>query len=356
MKRHVGMIVLALGVVVVLLLTTVAYQVDELSDIVLVKTFERITDVKVGSQSGQAGLHFKYPYPFQRIVRYDQRAQVLESPIAQMSTKDLYNVLPGMFCSWRIANPRNFNKWLEEMPRAVELLRNQLNSSTKDVFSQYWMSQVINTDPKGMVLDKIESQIRDQMQAAVGQYGVEIIKVGVKSITLPTETTKVAIEVQKEERNTEARALEAVGASEAEAIRARANTAHDIILSFADRKAAEIRSRGMEQAAEHYKKFREKPELAMFLRTLESLEAELQRHSIILLDSSVLPGVKWLQTNKPDVADLTARAEPKKAEPAKTEPAKAEPKKDDKKDAPKDDPLREASKKPSTQPATAGAR
>ncbi len=339
MREHLGKIVLAFGVVIVLLLATVAYKVDELSDIVLVKTFNKITRVHVGSQSDQAGLHFKWPYPFQRIVRYDMRAQLLEAAIKETNTVDKYNVLVSMFCSWRIADPEAFHQRMVETEKAVDYIRQQLLAAGGTAISEQSMSALINTDPQKMKLREIEDRTRSLMQQAMRMdqaehnTGIEIIRVGIKSISLPGEISTQVINMQKEERNAEAKALEAAGQSEAEAIRARAKTARETILSFADRKAAEIRSRGMQQAAEIYKKFRQEPELAMFLRTLESLQSELQKHAIILLDASVLPSVGWLQTNRPRMADMKMDLAPApQGQPAKVqEPKTPPPAKDDKK-------------------------
>ena len=61
MKRHIGIIVLALLVFVVLLIITVTYVVDETKDIVLITTFGKITQVVDGRED--PGLHFKLPWP-----------------------------------------------------------------------------------------------------------------------------------------------------------------------------------------------------------------------------------------------------------------------------------------------------
>ena len=68
MVKHIGIISVAVLVVVVLLLSTVAFTVDS-TDIVLVKTFGRVTRVYNGGEPGRAGLKFKLPFLFESIVR-----------------------------------------------------------------------------------------------------------------------------------------------------------------------------------------------------------------------------------------------------------------------------------------------
>lgn len=364
MKEHLGKIVLALGVVIVLLVSTVAFEVDQLTDIVLVKTFDEVTAVHMGSQPEQAGLHFKWPYPFQRIVRYDMRAQLVEAATSEQITQDKSNVLVGLFCSWRISDPRTFNKSLVEMDKASKMLRDRLPAFGGAAISHHDMNQLINTDPARMQLAQVEEETRKDLQESVRDYGIEIVRVGVKSVSLVGESVKSVIEAQKAEREAEAKDLESAGQSAAKTISARAKTAREIILSFADRKAAEIRSRGMEQAAEIYKQFGQQPELAMFLRTLESLQAELQKHSVILLDSSVLPGVGWLKTNRPQMADMTvdisgrnapqpAKAEDKQAQPPAAKPPVDKPVRvgEEKKAESKPAPSKDDKKAPATRPA-----
>ena len=76
MKKHMGLIAIALIIVAALLACTVFYRVDELKDVALVKTFGKVTRVLRGSE--HAGLHFKWPWPIQSLVRYDSRTRIFE--------------------------------------------------------------------------------------------------------------------------------------------------------------------------------------------------------------------------------------------------------------------------------------
>ena len=68
MKKHLGMFVLALLVAAVLLTGTVGYKVD-ITEYALVKTFGKTTSAVDGRT--EAGLKFKWPWPIQKLVRYD---------------------------------------------------------------------------------------------------------------------------------------------------------------------------------------------------------------------------------------------------------------------------------------------
>ena len=86
--RRVGMILVAILVVVILLVSTVAFTVPS-TEIVLVKTFGKTTSVYDGNVGEQAGLKFKWPYPIQRVVRYDARTFVFESPHAVVDRRSV---------------------------------------------------------------------------------------------------------------------------------------------------------------------------------------------------------------------------------------------------------------------------
>ena len=98
MKKHLGILVLAVLIVAGLLVYTVTYQVDELRDIVLIETFGKVTGQSVG-RLGQAGLKCKWPWPIQKVTRYDSRAFVFEDTDEEAATKDKQNLLVTMYCA-----------------------------------------------------------------------------------------------------------------------------------------------------------------------------------------------------------------------------------------------------------------
>jgi membrane protease subunit HflC len=294
MKTHYGMFLLALLVVALLLVSTVAYQVD-FTDYALIKTFGQTTAQIDGNQ--QAGLKFKWPWPVQRLVRYDARTVVFEDTASEVATRDKQNLLVTMYCAWRIADPALFNQTITTVASAQDRLRDLVRSAKKDVVGRHNMEDLINTDPAKMQIPQIEEQILQAVrQQAMDNYGVEVVRVGIKSLGLPKEVTAVVIEAMKEERQRDVRKFEAAGEAQATAIRERAKAASGQILAFANRKAAEIRSEGDRAAATYYKEFARNERFSMFLRSLESLKTELESKAVILLDGSELPAVEFFRT------------------------------------------------------------
>ena len=294
MRSHKGMFALALGVVALLLISTVAYTVD-FTEFALIKTFGQTTARIDGRQ--QAGLKFKWPWPIQRLVRYDARIALFEDTATEVATSDKQNLLVTMYCAWRIADPDLFNRTITTEAAGQERLRDLMRAAKKDVVGRHRMEDLINTDPAKMQIPAIEEEVLQAVRdPARTTYGVEVVRVGIKSLGLPKEVTAAVIEAMKEERQRDVRKFEAAGEAQATAIRERAKAASGQILAFANRKAAEIRSEGDRAAATYYKEFARNEPFSMFLRSLESLKAELAAKSVILLDGSEIPAVEFFRT------------------------------------------------------------
>lgn len=294
MKRHKGMIVLVLLVLAVLLGSTVTYVVDETKDIVLIDRLGKIDRVVFGKDD--PGLHFKWPYPFERTIRFDSRKQVFNDSFSQLQIGGKTNITMSLFCTWNIDDARKYYVQNKRGTEPTTILRPLLSSQMKSVLGSYKMEQLVNTDPDVMKLDEIEAKVREGVQAqAMKTYGISIGEVGIRSLGLPETVSQAVIAAMIAEREKEIKRLQANGQATADAIVSRAQAARETILEFARRKAGDIRTQGQTQAAEYYAEFKEYPEFAMFLRSIESLKKQLQDRSVFLLDGETLPILRWLR-------------------------------------------------------------
>lgn len=297
MKKHMVMFALALMVMGVLLTATITYRVDEMRDVCLIKTFGRTSAEIRGSQPGMAGLKFKWPWPIQKLVRYDARTQIFEDTYETTQTQDSWNVIVTVYCAWRIKDAAKFHAQIEYVDEARDRIRTILRSSKKEAIGLRNMEDFVNTDPNMMLIARIEQDILVPVrEEADKRYGVEIVSIGIKSIGLAEEVTTGVIDAMKEERQRDVKRYESAGDAQADAIIARAESARDRIISFAQLKASEIRNKGRLAAAKYYKEYQKNPELSMFLRSLESLKKELASKTTIILDGSRIPGVKFFRT------------------------------------------------------------
>ena len=318
MKKHIGVLALAVIVVGSLAVYTFAYQVDEQKDIVLIETFGRVTREIVGRDD--PGLRFKWPWPIEKVIRYDGRVSVFEDTGDEANTKDKQNLLMTVYCAWRIAEPGVFHRRIkiddpdEKMTQVEDRIRKLVRSAKKDVMGERNMADFINTNPDLMKLVEIEGDILTRVRAqARADYGVEIVRVGIRGLGLPEEVTKKVIDAMKAERQRDVSSFEQEGEAMAKAIVQRAESDRKQILAFADRKANEIRSEGDQAAARYYKKFAN-AEFSIFLRKLESLKVELADKTVFLLDGSALPHIRWFKDG-PSVKRTEPKNGPKPVAP-----------------------------------------
>ncbi len=303
MKKHIGMVVLAVLVVVCMMLSTVAFLVEEPNELVVVTRFGQTVRVFSGRDPNEAGLHWKWFYPIEEAISYDTRAFEFEDATEQTPTRDKKNVVVTMFCCWRIQDGAQFLRSIKTVDAAQEQVRSILRGAKAAAIASRPLGELINTDPAKMKQEDIEREIQQALAPRVAKdYGIEIVRVGIKNLGLPASVSETVINTMKEERAKVAADYENRGRAQAMAIRERAKAASDKILAFADRKANGIRLEGDVMAAAYYSKFQSNPELAKFLRSLESLKIELQSRTVILLDQNTLPMIKLF--NSPPTQDI----------------------------------------------------
>lgn len=301
MKGHIGIIIILVCIVLALLASTVTFTVDETKDIALVKVFGSTQRVIDGREPGEAGLHWKWPWPVAQVVRYDSRRHILIDSYSQLQIDGEANITAQLFCTWQIKDAERLNREKTTQDDTEKALRDLLTTAMKNIMGSYRMEQLVNTNRNAMKLDEIETKIRDVVgRQAMEQYGIEVVDVGIRELGLPKVVTVQVIESMKSERAGEISRYAGAGEAVATGIIGRANAARQKILEFAKRKAGDIRTQGEARAADAYSQFAEHPEFSMFLRSLETFRTSLSDRAVFILDAETMPILKWLRA-EPDL-------------------------------------------------------
>lgn len=276
-----------LGVVVavILLIAVFSYQLNQ-TESAVVTTFgspAAVTD---------PGLHFRWPFPFQKIYKFDHRIRCFEGgsgKIEETMTADGQNILVGIFINYRISAVEKFFRTLEDMTKAEERLNSLMRSAKNATFGQYKFSQVINTKPELMKLNEIQDRIKAALEKDTAEYGIEIVSVGINTINVPERITDKVFDRMIEDRKLVADRYLAEGTVRASEIRNDADQKKAVMLAKAEAEAREIRAQGDAEAATFYAVFQENPELAEFLRKLDSLRLIMRNQTTLVLDTNVAP-------------------------------------------------------------------
>ncbi|HCE43978.1 MAG TPA: hypothetical protein DET40_10555 [Lentisphaeria bacterium] len=273
-------------VAAIFLVTIFSYQVKS-TEVVILKTLGRI------SVQEEPGLHFCWPYPIDQIYRFDKRIHCFdgyEGKIEETSTADGQVVVASIYVAYRISDAGKFFKAAGGLHRTEVLLNDMMRSARNSAIGAHTLDEFINTGAGKVKLQIIEEEIRKELaREAMGKLGLAIDGVGFKSFILPDMITGKVFDRMKAERNVLAERYRADGKSDAKKLRDEADNKKSLALADAEAKAKNIKGGGDELAAKYYSVFLENPELAIFLRKLESLNRIKSGKITLIINSEGSP-------------------------------------------------------------------
>lgn len=278
-------IILGVIVAIIFLFAIFSYQVPA-TEKALVLTMGKITAEK------GPGLHFRWPLPFQEIIRYDIRKRTFDGNIGRLeetTTKDQKQVVIGINVVYRIQDLRRF-KTASSVSAAEDYLGSRMRTAKAAVIGQYDYDQLINTDASKMKLEEMRGKILAYLKEDVMErYGLEVTDVLFSAITVPEKTADAIAARMKQERETEAARKRDEGKTRAAKIRTEADMEKSKILTEAQAEAKNMMAKGDAEAAKYYSVFTQEPDLAVFLRKLQAMKKVLSSRSTLILGTNAAP-------------------------------------------------------------------
>lgn len=281
-------------VVLVLLVYAFAFQV-RFNEVAVKVTLGEATEEDVITEPG---LKARWPWPIQTIKTYDSRLRTLDTAEGEIKTRDGKNVIVGTYAVWRIADPLQFFIRVETVDQAEEKLRARITQRRSAVIGNFDLSAFVNLDEQRVLESygaiereilhgKTETEAAQSLVEGVREdFGIELVEVALRRISLPQETTQAVFEQMAQERRAQAAIYREAGKSRAASIEAEASAARESILAFARTKAAEERAKGVQAARRILEQIQQEDvEFFEWLRWLEALKASLRERSTIFLDS-----------------------------------------------------------------------
>jgi membrane protease subunit HflC len=298
-------LIIGLIILVILLASMVTYRV-RYNEMAILITFGKADQNSVMNDDGQgAGLHFRWPWPIQEVARvYDRRVQILEDELEEQQTLDKQDIIVGTYVVWSIRNPLDFYRTLNTVEQAQRQLRDRLRNARSEI-GQYTFSELTNLDPEKLKLAEAEDTMRSRMQQELDNqgFGIDVKSVGIKRIILAEAVSQKVFERMRSTRQRLAQRARSEGDAAASDIRAKAKSAEERILAFADQRAQAIRAEGDAAAAEYYKVFKDNEDFAIFLRKLEEYETILKNNTTFILDAQEGPFDLFSSTSEPKKPD-----------------------------------------------------
>ena len=196
---------LTIGILLVLIFGALlfTFQVRQ-TEVALVTTFGKPTrDINTDPNRIESGqLYFKWPWPIQKVQKFDKRIQNFEDKFSETQTGDGKNVLMTVYVGWTISDPKLFReRFSGSMQRAEHLLEGLVSDAKYTVIGQHPFSHFISTNPAELKFAQIEDEIIEKIRAAAKtQYGIHINFLGIKKFGLPENITQKVFDRMKEER------------------------------------------------------------------------------------------------------------------------------------------------------------
>ena len=283
--KHWPTMLLGLIVAVVLLTAVFSFQLNQ-TEVAVVTTFGRPAVVS------EPGLHFRWPFPFQKVYLFDKRIRCFEGSsgkLEETTTSDKNNILVGIYVDYRISDPKLFFEQLIDVKNAEEQLNNLMRSAKNNAFGQSTFNQIVNVNDAQRKLNAILADIKKNLASQMSKYGVEIVDVGINSLGVPQNITEEVFNRMIAECEKTAEEHLQKGEKDAKKITDDATAEASKVIAKAQAEAEKTRAKGEANAVKYYEVFKADPELAEFLRKLSALEKIVQGRTTLVLDTNVAP-------------------------------------------------------------------
>jgi len=273
-----GTIVLVLMLAIVGVAAVAACFSVDISEYALVLRFGRVVKVVA-----EPGLHVTTP--FDRVVRLDRRLLFSRLPRSEYLTADKKNVVVESLATWRIVDPERFLAALATREAAEVRLADAILAEIGAVIGRYPASVLISTDPAQSRYQLILSEIcRQTAEFAGPTYGIDVLSVDLRSLSLPEQNLEHVFDRMKAERSKIAKENRSEGELEAKKIVAEADREKSGIDADAAEVAARIKAEGDSEASRTYATaFRQNPRFYEFVRTLSAYDKVIDDKTTLFL-------------------------------------------------------------------------
>jgi len=288
MKRNFLTLVIGILLILIFGLLLFVFQVRK-TDVAVVTTFGKPT-----RQITSPGAYLKWPWPIQKVYKFDQRVQNFEDRLTEGLTSDAFNLLTSVYVGWRIAEPKAFFPRFagtgDPIAEAERVLEQRLSNAKSAVVGRHPLSDFVSPG-EGTNFIAIEKEILNAIQTQVraNDWGLDIEFLGIKKLQLPEAVTASVFERMQAERKMLADRSQYEGEAEAQKIRSEADRRAAELLADAEGQATQIRGKGEAEAAKSLAAFQENPELANFIFRLNALENSLKERSVLIFDQNTPP-------------------------------------------------------------------
>lgn len=287
MKRNLLTVIIGAVLVIIFVLLLFIFQVRQ-SQVAIVTTFGKMSP----HAYTKPGAYFKWPWPIQKVYKFDARVQNFEDKFSQTYTADNNNLIVSIYVGWRISDATKFYpKFLGDTTAAQTALENILRNAQNAVIGNHNLSDFVNTDPKQLKFDQIEKEIQQQVQSDLSakDYGIKVVFLGLKKIELPESVTESVFARMKADRQRLINREKYEGEKEAIEIKADADRRAAETVANAEATAINIKGQAERAVAPTLRTFQQDPDLYLFLLRIDALKQSLNKKTTLIFDDRTPP-------------------------------------------------------------------
>ncbi|HCH20849.1 MAG TPA: protease modulator HflC [Cellvibrionales bacterium] len=267
-------IVVLIVALLLLLSSSIFYRVLEVETAVKLR-FGELVEANI-----KPGLHLKIPFA-DVIRKVDRRLLTLDARPESFYTVEKKRLEVDSFVKWRVVEVEKYYLATNgDEERAKVLLANRVNNDLRDEVGLRTLHEVVAGER-----DQMMAALTERLhEAAMTDFGIEVIDVRVKRIDFPQEVSNDVYNRMRADREKEAQQYRSEGLELAEKIRADADREKVVIEADAYRQAEFTRGDGDAKAAEIYAEaYNQDPEFYAFSRRLKAYEASFSNKGDVLL-------------------------------------------------------------------------
>ena len=245
----------------------------------------------VRAETSEAGLYMKLPWPFERVVTYDDRLITLESNKLETTTKDKRNIILQSYAVYEIADPVLYHNSVGARGVAEDYIRAQIASATNSALGAYELTALVSLEAEKIKIDEIQTLIFDRVKEnCLTNYGINVLDVSILRLSLPNENLNAVFEQMRADREKDIDIILAEAQKAANKITTGADTEASGIINQGVTDAAKIKAETETEVAKIYASAQSaNMELYKFLKNLDTLASSVNNSTVLVVKANEYP-------------------------------------------------------------------
>ncbi len=228
----------------------------------------------------EPGLHWKLPYPFNEVKKFDNRILTIDTRPGSFATVEQKYLIVDSYVKWRIEDVATYYQTTSGNENtAGALLYEVINNGLRAEFGKRTIQEVVageRTDIMRLMTDRASEK--------ADTLGIKVVDVRIKKIELPSEVSSSVYNRMRTGRELVARDWRSKGEEASERIRADADRQSTVILAEAYRDSEIARGDGDAKATATYADaFGKDREFYKFYRSLNAYTGNFSDNEDIIL-------------------------------------------------------------------------